>query len=124
MKTFVTWEEILLQEENLRNAIMHGDVQALDILLHDDLLFVLPGGQVVTKKIDLDTYRDGRLKISAFVPAVETLNIIEDTAVIQLIVGLEGEYDGAAFKQQFRYVRFWKKLEDGIRVIGGSGTAL
>ncbi|WP_256011755.1 DUF4440 domain-containing protein [Desertivirga xinjiangensis] len=78
MDKILTEHDILEQENKLYSAIKQGDVSLLDELLHDDLLFILPGGEVNTKEIDLDTYRGGALKVDELLPKIENLNIIDD----------------------------------------------
>lgn len=120
----LTSDLVLEQESKLYSAIRDGNVSLLDELLHGDLLFIIPSGEVITKEIDLKTYQDGMLKIDELTPQVENLNIIDDVAVITLTMKLKGRYNDTAFEASYRYIRFWKKFDEGIRVIGGSGTAI
>lgn len=117
-------EEILNLESRLYQAIKESDIQVLDELLHEDLLFIAPNGDVVTKEIDLKTYRDGDLNVNELTPEVENLNIIDDLAIITLTIELKGSYKAAPFAAKFRYIRFWKVFAEGIKVIGGSGTQI
>ncbi|WP_316821584.1 nuclear transport factor 2 family protein [Pedobacter gandavensis] len=123
MEHKLTENSILEQEDKLYTAIKAGNITALDQLLHDDLLFILPGGETITKEIDLDTYRNGALKVKELLPEVEKLHIIDDMAVITLTMKLSGEFNAVPFEANFRYIRFWKKFPDGIKVVGGSGIA-
>ena len=120
----LTENSILKQETKLHSAIKNSDITALDELLHDDLLFILPSGQVITKEIDLNTYRDGALKVDELLPEIENLKIIGDMAVITLTVKLNGKFNDVSFEGSFRYIRFWKKIGEAIRVVGGSGIAI
>ena len=124
MDNKLTENSILEQENKLYSAIKDSDITALDQLLHDDLLFILPSGQTITKEIDLDTYRDGALKIDELLPEIENLNIIDDMAVITLTMKLKGKFNEMPFEANYRYIRFWKKFGDGIKVVGGSGRAI
>ncbi len=124
MENKLTEKSILEQESKLYSAIKDGDITALDKLLHDDLLFILPSGETITKEIDLDTYRDGALKVDELLPEVEKLNIIDDMAVITLIIKLNGTLNEVPFEANFRYIRFWKKIGGTIKVVGGSGVAI
>lgn len=117
----MTKADILNQENKLYDAIKESDIKVLEELLHDDLLFLIPSGDVITKEIDLQSYRDGNLKIRELNPHVEHLNIIDDVAVITLILELKGNYGGDDFESMFRYIRVWKTFPSGIKVIGGSG---
>lgn len=116
--------DIIEQENKLYKAIIESNINTLDELLHTDLLFVIPSGEVITKEIDLRTYQDGALKINEINSQIEALNIIEDTAVITLSMMLKGSYNGEVFEGKYRYIRFWKKFKNGIKVIGGSGMAI
>ena len=120
----ITIDLVLEQENKLYRAIQDGNVSMLDELLHKDLLFIIPSGEVITKEIDLKTYQDGMLKIDELTPKTENLHIIDDVAVITLTMKLKGKYDDVAFEATYRYIRFWKKFDGGLRVIGGSGIAL
>lgn len=120
----MTETEILSLENRLYQAIKESNVQVLDELLHEDLLFVSPSGDVVTKEMDLNTYRDGDLKINELIPQVENLNIIDDLAVITLTLALKGHYNAQPFEGKYRYIRFWKVFSAGIKVVGGSATAI
>ncbi len=124
MKTHISEDEILELENKLYRAVKESDINALDELLHDDLLFVIPSGEVITKAIDLKTYRDGGLKINELNPQTENLHIMEDVAVITLTIRLKGSYKDEPFEAKYRYIRFWKRFENGIRVVGGSGIAI
>jgi hypothetical protein len=124
MDNKLTANSILEQENKLYSAIKDGNITALDQLLHDDLLFILPSGETITKEIDLNTYRDGALKVDELLPEIENLNIIDDMAVITLNMKLNGKFNDVPFEANFRYIRFWKKFGDEIRVVGGSGRVL
>ncbi|MDR6967639.1 ketosteroid isomerase-like protein [Flavobacterium arsenatis] len=124
METIIKKSEIIEQENKLYKAITESNINALEELLHDDLLFVIPSGEVITKEIDLKTYRDGALKINEINSQIEAFNIIEDMAVIILVMELKGSYNAENFEAKYRYIRFWKKFKDGIKVVGGSGIAI
>ncbi|UZJ63148.1 DUF4440 domain-containing protein [Sphingobacterium sp. KU25419] len=59
----MTKADILNQENKLYGAIKESNIKVLEELLHDDLLFVIPNGDVITKEMDLQSYRDGHLKL-------------------------------------------------------------
>uniref|UniRef100_UPI003D7FC806 nuclear transport factor 2 family protein n=1 Tax=Pedobacter sp. TaxID=1411316 RepID=UPI003D7FC806 len=124
MNTLITESSILAQEQKLYSAIKGGNIILLDELLHDDLLFIVPSGEVITKKMDIDTYRDGKLKISELLPKAENLNIISDIAVVTVIMEIKGEFNQVPFEAKYRYIRFWKQFDDSVKVIGGSGIAI
>lgn len=50
-------------ETALRAAMLANDVEALDALLDDDLVFTVPTGQVISKEDDLSTHRAKLLRL-------------------------------------------------------------
>ncbi|RZL04595.1 MAG: nuclear transport factor 2 family protein, partial [Pedobacter sp.] len=62
MDSILTEHDILRQEDKLYVAIKEGNITQLDELLHDNLLFILPSGETITKQVDLDVYRSGALE--------------------------------------------------------------
>ncbi len=120
----MTKDDILNVENELYGAILNSDITKLDELLHADLLFIAPSGQVITKELDLQTYRDGALNVTELIPHVENIKIIDNLGVIALTLTLKGNYKGDVFSANYRYIRFWKMFDDGLKVVGGSGTQL
>jgi ketosteroid isomerase-like protein len=111
-------------ENKLLEAIKKSDISVLEEILHDDLLFMLPNGNVITKALDLSSHRAGEMVVEEIIPTVEQINIIEDTAVVTVVYDSKGSMLGNPIRGKFRYVRFWKKFPDGFKVIGGSCAQL
>lgn len=66
-------KEIISKIENqLLQAMLEHDVNALDGLLHDDLLFITPDGQTITKAMDLDAHRKGLMIIEKISTTLKT----------------------------------------------------
>ncbi|MFB9863548.1 nuclear transport factor 2 family protein [Rufibacter immobilis] len=59
----ISRENVFHTETVLVEAIKSRDVKLLDNILHDDLLFIAPNGQVVTKQMDLDSHRAGEMLV-------------------------------------------------------------
>src|SRR3982750_4193895 len=49
-------DEIVALEARLRDAQLSADVEVLDKLIHEDLLFTGPDGQLATKAQDLEAH--------------------------------------------------------------------
>ena len=98
-----------------------SQIEELEKLLHDDLLFIAPSGELVTKQMDLQSYNEGHLKILELTSEVDQLNIIDDIGVITTTITLKGSYQNEKFENKFRYIRIWKSFSDGIKIVGGSG---
>lgn len=124
MNAIPTEQQILEHEHKLYKAMKESDVNTLDKLLHDNLLFIIPSGEVITKAQDLRSYREGLMDIDELNPEVENLQIIEDTAIITLTIELKGKFRNEDFEAKYRYIRFWKNIDSELKIIGGSGIAV
>ncbi|MBR8298674.1 nuclear transport factor 2 family protein [Burkholderia cenocepacia] len=110
------------RETALRAAMLANDVEALDALLDDDLVFTVPTGQVIPKEDDLAAHRAKLLRL-------DTLDVIEmrASAVDEMILtttraALAGRFDGAAFTGTFAYTRLWRRSGAHWRVVAGHAS--
>lgn len=111
-------------EQRLLIAMQKHDVIELDQLLHDDLLFITPDGNAITKAMDLEAHRSGAMVIERIVPTLEKISMISDAAVVVLRMETKGSMMGQPIEGTFRYIRVWKKTDNEYRVIAGSCTAI
>ncbi|MEZ4851827.1 MAG: nuclear transport factor 2 family protein [Bacteroidia bacterium] len=65
--------EILSCEKSLAEAMQNADLVLLDQLIHEDLVFVIPSGQTITKNADLDSYRAGTMQVFSWLLVRPTL---------------------------------------------------
>ncbi len=77
-------------EFKLVEAIKSSDVKFLDIVLHDDLLFIAPNGQLITKQMDLASHRAGEMVVEQLIPIIEDVKIMDDTAVVIVVYDTKG----------------------------------
>ncbi|MEO6301856.1 MAG: nuclear transport factor 2 family protein [Bacteroidia bacterium] len=117
-------EQIIANEQRFLDAIKNNGVKVLEELLHDDLLFVIPTGQVITKEMDLDNYRSGNIFISDISSNDLLVNLINDVAISTMIVTLKGKYFDQPIDGKFRYIRIWKLFDGKWKVIAGSGMQI
>lgn len=106
-------------EDRLLAAMKAHDIAALDILLHNDLLFLTPDGQAITKAMDLEAHRSGTMVIEKIERTMETINIIDDTAAVTLTLDTKGSMMGQPIEGRFKYIRVWKLFGDQLKVVGG-----
>lgn len=112
--------EVLACERRLLDAMLASDADALDRLLHDDLLFNGPTGETATKAEDLANYRSGGIHLHTASPGEYRTSQVDDCVVVAVTVHLAGDYMGQALDGRARYLRTWKRCADGWRVIGGA----
>ncbi|MEO7911500.1 MAG: nuclear transport factor 2 family protein [Roseiflexaceae bacterium] len=116
--------QVIASENSLLEAMKTNNVERLDALLHDDLLFNGPSGVTATKATDLQNYRSGNIHLHTVAASDQTLHVIGDTAVVAVTVELKGNYLGQALDGKFRYIRVWKLAESTWKVIAGSVVPL
>lgn len=116
-------EQILEAEHQLTEAMRHNNVQLLDALLHEDLLFITPDGNTVTKEQDLEAHRSGDILITEIRTETEQISIVKNTVVVITLAGLKGKSKDLHFEGKFRYLRVWKHF-DSWKVIAGSAIQL
>src|SRR4051812_14545466 len=117
-------EKIVSMEQQLINAIISGDTDVLDSLLHDDLLFMVPGGQVITKAMDMASHKSREMVVDKLDYEIESIQLIEDTAIVITTMDTSGKMLGEAIHGKFRYLRVWKLVDQNLQVIAGNCTAI
>jgi len=116
----ITSAEIIDLENQLLEAIKKSNTSFLEKILHDDLLFIIPNGNVITKEMDLASHRSGEMVVEKINSTINQINLIEDLAVVTVVYFTKGSMLGNPIQGKFRYIRFWKQFPDGLKVIGGS----
>ncbi|GAB5565194.1 MAG: hypothetical protein Wins2KO_22570 [Winogradskyella sp.] len=88
----MTKSQIEILENILIEAMTKKNIPLMDELLHDDLHFILPNGQTVTKDIELSNFKSRAIKI-------QNINIIktdakhfENIAISSTLNFIEGSY--------------------------------
>ena len=113
--------EIVAVEARLRAAQLNADLDALDQLIDDDLLFTGPNGNLATKADDLAAHRSGVVRFRKHEP--EELRIRKvgaNVAITALRARLAVEIAGSVESGTYRYTRVWARESGGSwRVVGG-----
>jgi ketosteroid isomerase-like protein len=111
-------------EAALRQAQLASDVQELDRLVDDALVFIGPNGAVYGKQADLDAHRQGLIRITRLEPSEERIQRFGHIAVVSVRMEMSGTFEGAAFDGPFRYTRVWRANPDGWRIVAGHVSAV
>src|SRR4051812_41105982 len=112
-------DPILAVEDELREAMLAGDVGALDRLLDDDLVFISHVGEVVGKAEDLEMHRTGRLRITSMTPSDRRIQRLGSTVVVSVRMHTSAIVDGTPVEQTFRYTRVWHQRVGGWKIVSG-----
>ena len=113
--------EIVALEAQIRAAQLNADVDALDLLIADELLFTGPDGNLGTKAQDLEAHRSGLVRFRAHEPEeLRVRRVGADVAVTALRARLEVEVAGKVVRGTYRYTRIWARQSgEPWRVVGG-----
>ena len=111
-------------EDVLSKAMIESDVEKIEKLLHDDLKFVTPNGQLITKEMDLENWRSGTIKLDEIIKSQQNITEVGDAIIVTVIKDLNGTFCNNSFRGKFQYIRVWKLIENTWQIIAGSGTPL
>ena len=116
--------EILKLEEQIVAAILNSDVEVLDQVLHDQLVFVNHLGMTLSKKQDLTPHITGELKITGLVASDHQLRVFGDTCVVVVTKDIRGSYLSQPFHSKLKFTRIWKSFNGNWKVIAASSVPL
>ncbi|MGX1810289.1 nuclear transport factor 2 family protein [Nocardia sp. NPDC055321] len=116
--------ELREAERRLQAAQLGGDVQALDELLDDRLIFTF-GADTFTKADDLEVHRT-RAQVLTKVEEEKLTVLVEGTTGVTWFLGvLEGSVQGAPFAARMRYTRTWAHdVSRGWRVVAAHASTV
>jgi ketosteroid isomerase-like protein len=118
-------DEIIALEARIRAAQLNADVQSLDALISDELLFTGPDGQLGTKTQDLEAHRSGIVRFREHEPEeLRVRRIGNDVAIAALRARLAVEVSGSLIRGTHRYTRVWARENGRWRVVGGHVSAV
>lgn len=107
-------------EARLYEAMATSNLDELNMLIADDLLFVGPDGQLATKALDLELHRRGATVFTQFDPKDLQLRILDGSVVALARISLSGTYLGQPFAGEFQYLRVWVLRQGTWQVTAGS----
>ena len=114
-------EQIIECEKRLLEALITGDINVLDELLHNNLIFNIPTGQTITKEMDIENYRSGIFTVSEILTTDQIIKSIDDISTVAVTLYLKAKYADQIIDGKFRYLRVWKLFDNSWKVIAGSG---
>jgi ketosteroid isomerase-like protein len=109
--------DVLAAERALQAAQRASDVEALDRLLHPDLLAVGPDGSLADKAADLEAHRTGVFTIAELEEEELDVRALGDTAVTFVVLRIRGTIAGDDVSGRMRYTRTWVRDGGGWRVM-------
>jgi ketosteroid isomerase-like protein len=108
---------VLRAERSLQRAMLAGDVDELDRLLHPELLAVGPDGRMIDKAGDLAAHRAGVFQIDRLDEEDVRALVVGDVALTFVVLDLRGSIAGEEVSGRMRYTRTWTRDGDAWRVV-------
>ncbi|OEK00128.1 hypothetical protein BFP97_00735 [Roseivirga sp. 4D4] len=115
-------EQVIDAEELLKKAMIQADCALLETLLHDEMSFAIPTGEVITKSQELQNYRSGQMKVHDLQTSDQEISEMGETVSVSVLAHLRGSYQENPIQGKFRFIRFWKMTSEGPKIIAGSSS--
>jgi ketosteroid isomerase-like protein len=106
-------------EERLWKAQLSADVEVLDDLIADDLLFTGLAGSLETKAADLQQHRSGALKITKLDPLDFRVRAIPGGGITSVKMDAAAVIAGKLTSATLRYTRVWISEGGRWQIAGG-----
>jgi ketosteroid isomerase-like protein len=117
-------QEIEQLETKLAQAMLDNDLDTLDRIISDDLMFTGPDGVLVTKAQDLALHRSGDIVFTKYEIDELIIQLYNPIAIANVKVKLAGSFKSESFASDYRYLRIYLKQNDRWQIIGGQVTAI
>jgi uncharacterized protein (TIGR02246 family) len=108
----VTEADIEALEERLRLAMQRSDLDELEALLADDLLFTDHLGGTWGKQDDIAAHRARVVEIRSVHASEQRVRLLGGVAVVSVRLEIAGTFGGQAASGSFRFMRVWAPAAD------------
>ena len=95
--------------DRYNDALLKKDAKSLDEIWADDLSFVNPQGQLLSKKDRMDNIKTGATDLKSADVSDKKIRVYGHTAVATLVVKINGQYSGQEGDGSFRVTTMWAK---------------
>jgi ketosteroid isomerase-like protein len=96
-----------------RDAVMRADTAAMDGLLADDYIAILPNGTVQTKEQTLAGLRSGTTHLTDIKVSDRRVRFYGSTALVNSRADVSGTSEGNSISGSFRYTRVYVRDQQG-----------
>lgn len=109
---------VIEYEEMLRSAILSNNIELLEELLSDELIFVNHLGEWLSKEEDINAHRSKSLDIAGMEVLEQEVKLFQELAVTVTNVALNGALaTGESIGGEYSYTRVWKDVEGKLKVV-------
>lgn len=115
-------QQIIEMENRLIQAMKTSNVQELDALIADDLIFTGHDGKMYTKEMDLKAHREKGIEIFSLETSEQIIHIEDGVAIVSVRKDISGSYFGDIEVGIYRFTRVWKLRNGDWKIIAGHST--
>jgi len=109
---------VIEYEEMLRSAMLSNNIELLEELLSDELIFVNHLGEWLSKEEDINVHRSKSLDIAGMEVLEQEVKLFQELAVTVTKVALNGALaTGESIGGEYSYTRVWKDVEGKLKVV-------
>lgn len=98
-------------------AHVRGDAAALDRILGDDVVIIVPGMRVMTKADAVGMFTSGRMKFDKYDTSETTYRVLDDTAIVTGRLKRTRVINGATADDDWRFTKVYAHRADRWQVI-------
>lgn len=112
-------------ENRLKNAMLSSDINELETLLSNDLIFTDHTGAIHSKDDDINAHKSGFVSIKEIQFSQQNISTFKDTAIVSVIMNITGIFGGNPATGKFRFTRIWMNTEqEQWQLIAGHSTLM
>lgn len=118
-------QQIIAVEEQLRLGMLSSNLETLDQLIADDLVFTSHLGQVMSKQDDLSFHQGGLCQFQTITYSEQYIQPVGDMVVVSVRVHITGTYSETPFEDDLRFTRLWQRSsQDSWQIIMGHSSVV
>ncbi len=106
-------QEIFQLEDKWRDALLKGDTAAMEKLLADDYMAILPNGTLQTKEETLASLRSGTTHLTSIIISDRRVRFYGTTALVTSRASVKGSLPSGPISGSYRYTRVYVKDKQG-----------
>jgi hypothetical protein len=116
--------QIIDAESRLIEAMQASNIEELEALISNDLVFTGHTGQVFTKQMDMEAHRTGNIKIYSIEISEQVIKLLDNVAVVSVRKDISGSFFGEVEVGIYRYTRVWQCTGDIWQVVAAHATQI
>ncbi|MDI6522882.1 nuclear transport factor 2 family protein [Leuconostoc suionicum] len=121
----INQEEIQILENKLNNAMIKHDINTLDNLLDDQVVFINHFGNMLKKSDDIQSHKNKDFDIESIEVLSNSVTLFKNTAISVSNTQVQAHFGNKKQTDHLIYNRVWQKgTNESIKVISATVTTI